>query len=142
MKLRATGLALAALALLAVAPARANIGDDLAQLRQHYGSFKAVGGEALFVHGRFSVCVYFDGDKSAMEVFTPTSEDPKLNTFSSDEINALLSDQADGQTWSPAPSKTGKPTWLRSDQRLVARLSPAGSKAHDASVLVIMLNEK
>ena len=139
MKLLAAGFFLA---MVTGGMARANIGDTLDQLRQHYGAYKAVAGQALFQHGRFSISVYFDGSTSGMEVFTPTSDQPKDATITTDDINTILAAQADGLTWDPTPSKTGKPTWLRSDHKLLARLSPAGTKSDDASVLVIMLNEK
>ena len=84
------------------AMAQANIGDTLPQLRARYGSAKDMGGQMLFevrlVNGQivpargsadtqdhFTVTVYFDGDHSAMEIFTRNTSDPvKANLTQAD----------------------------------------------------------
>jgi hypothetical protein len=140
--------------------AQANIGDDLGQLRARYGSAKDMGGQMLFegrlVNGQivpardsadaeshFTVAVYFDGDHSAMEVFTRNTSDPVKANMTQADIDTILAATNDGQTWNAVQVPSGKPTWVRSDNKLIARFSPNTSgKADDASVLVIMLNTK
>jgi hypothetical protein len=142
------------------APAQANIGDDLDQLRARYGSAKDMGGQMLFevrlVNGQivpargsadtenhFTVAVYFDGDLSAMEVFTRNTSDPVKANLTQADIDAILAATSDGLTWNSVQVPTGRTTWLRSDNKLIARFSPnASGKVDDASVLVIMLNSK
>jgi hypothetical protein len=142
------------------AMAQANIGDNLTQLRQRYGSAKDMGGQMLFevrftddqivpardaVHPEehFSITVYFDGDHSAMEVFTRNTGDPAKAALTQADIDRIMAAAGDGQTWNQVGSSSGKPTWLRSDKKLIARFSPNTSgKPDDASVLVIMLNSK
>lgn len=142
------------------APAQANIGDDLGQLRARYGSAKDMGGQMLFevrlVNGQivpardsadaeshFTVAVYFDGDHSAMEVFTRNTSDPVKANMTQADIDAILAATNDGLTWNPVQVPTGRTTWLRSDNKLIARFSPNTSgKIDDACVLVIMLNAK
>ena len=147
------------LALLAwPAPAQANIGDTLPELRARYGSAKDMGGQMLFevrlVNGQimpardsanaqdhFTITVYFDGDHSAMEVFTRNTSDPEKSDLSSKDIDTILAAASEGQTWDSIESKTGKPTWLRSDKKLIARFSSNTSgDASGASVLVVMVN--
>ena len=140
--------------------AQANIGDDLNQLRGRYGSAKDMGGQMLFevriakgqivpardstaTQDHFSVAVYFDGDHSAMEMFTRNTSDPNKANLSAEDITAILNAESDGMTWNPVRVPSGKTTWVRSDNKLVGRFSPsAGAKPDDASVLVIMLNSK
>lgn len=142
------------------AMAQANIGDTLPQLRARYGSAKDMGGQMLFevrlINGQlvpargsadaqdhFSVAVYFDGVYSAMEVFTRNTSDPAKANMTQDDIDAILAATNDGQTWSAVQTPTGRQTWMRSDNKLIARFSPNKSgKIDDASVLVIMLNSK
>jgi hypothetical protein len=142
------------------AMARANIGDTLPQLRARYGSAQDMGGQMLFevrlVNGRiepargsvnaqdhFTVTVYFDGDHSAMEVFTRNTSDPGIAKLSQADIDTFLAAANDGQAWNPVQVPTGRTTWLRSDKKLIARFSPNKTgKEDDASVLVIMLNSK
>jgi hypothetical protein len=142
------------------APAQANIGDDLDQLRARYGSAKDMGGQMLFevrlVNGQivpardsadtenhFSVAVYFDGDHSAMEVFTRNTSDPVKANLTQGDIDAILAATSDGQIWHPIQVPSGRITWVRADKKLIARFSPNTSgKIDDASVLVIMLNSK
>jgi len=139
---------------------QANIGDTMTELRSRYGSAKDMGGQMLFevrlVDGKlvpargstneddhFSVNVYFDGVNSAMEVFTHTASDPVKANLTQADIDSILAAAEDGQTWNPVQTPSGKQTWVRSDNKLIARFSPNKSgKADDASVLVIMLNAK
>jgi hypothetical protein len=152
----ALGVALLALP----AMAQANVGDTLPELRGRYGSAKNVGGQMLFevrlVNGRivpargsadtqnhFTVTVYFDGDLSAMEVFTRNTSDPVKANMTQADIDAILAATNDGQAWNTVQVSSGKPTWVRSDSKLIARFSPnASGKEDDASVLIIMLNGK
>jgi hypothetical protein len=142
------------------AMAQANIGDTLPQLRERYGSINDMGGQMLFevrlINGQivpargsadtenhFTVTVYLDGDHSAMEVFTRNTSDPVKANMTQADIDTILAATNDGQTWNAVQVPSGKPTWVRSDNKLIARFSPNTSgKADDASVLVIMLNTK
>jgi len=142
------------------ASAHANVGDTLPELRGRYGSAKDMGGQMLFevrlVNGQmraardsanaqdhFTITVYFDGDHSAMEVFTRNTSDPVKANLTQADIDAILAAAGDGQTWNPIQVPTGRTTWVSSDNKLIARFSPNTSgKADDASVLVIMLNGK
>jgi hypothetical protein len=153
-------LALGTALLAWTAPARANIGETLPELRARYGSAKDMGGQMLFdvrlvdgqlVPGRgstdtpdhFSVNVYFDGVNSAMEVFTRDTTDPAKSDMTPADIEAILALAGEGRTWNAVQTPTGRQTWLRSDNKLIARFSPNKSgKPDDASVLVIMLNAK
>jgi hypothetical protein len=59
------------------------------------------------------------------------------------DIDAILAATNDGLTWNPVQVPTGRTTWLRSDNKLIARFSPNKSgKIDDACVLVVMLNAK
>ena len=140
------------------APARANIGDTLADLRQRYGSAQDLGGQMLFevriINGQivpargsadtqdhFTVTVYFDGVHSAMETFTRNTSDPVKANMAQPDIDAILSAASEGQQWRSIQVPTGRTTWARDDKKLIARFSPNKSgKVEDASVLVIMLN--
>jgi hypothetical protein len=153
-------IVLGATLLLWPAMAQANIGDTLPQLRERYGSAKDMGGQMLFevrmINGQmvpargsadtqdhFSVAVYFDGVYSAMEVFTRNTSDPLKANMTQADIDAILAATGDGQTWNEVQTPTGRQTWMRSDNKLIARFSPNKSgKVDDASVLVIMLNAK
>lgn len=153
----ALGILLAA----AFVPARANIGDTLAELRQHYGSAKDMGGQMLFevrlkdgqilpargaadVENHFTITVYFDGDHSGMEVFTRNTSDPAKSEMTPDDINTILTAVGGGVPWVPIQTSTGKQTWVWGDKKgqlpqLLARFDPNKTgKADDASVLVIM----
>jgi hypothetical protein len=139
--------------------ASANIGDDLAQLRARYGSASEMG-QLLFVvkvvdgkivpakdstnaPDHFSVTVYLDKDHSAMEVITRNTSDPDKSDMSQDDINTFLAAASEGQTWQPIPLPNGKPTWVRSDHKLIARFATdTGGHPDDASVLVIALNRQ
>jgi hypothetical protein len=123
--------------------AQANIGEDLTQLRARYGGAKEVGGQMLFDHGGLSITVYFDGDRSAMEIFTRNASRPDQPDLSKEDIDHILNASSEGKTWNQAQGSSGKPTWVRSDNKLIARLSENSTgKADDASVLIIMLNAK
>ncbi len=146
------------------APARANIGDTLDQLRSRYGSAKDMGGQMLFVvrikdgqlvpargapdtENLFSVSVYFDVTRSAMEVFTHDTSDPAKSAMTEDDIRAILEATGNGTPWVPTQTANGRRTWLWGDRKdkpptLLARFSPAkGGGADNASVLVIMAND-
>ena len=139
--------------------AQANIGDTLAQLRDRYGSAQDMGGQMLYevrlangqivpargsaeTQDHFSVTVYFDGDHSAMEIFTRNTSDPLKASLAQKDIDTILAAASDGQEWHPIQVPSGRTTWARTDKKLIARFSPSKSgKADDASVLVIMLND-
>jgi len=153
-------IALGAALLAWPALAQANIGDTLQDLRGRYGSAKDMGGQMLFevrlVNGQivpardsadpqshFTITVYFDGDLSAMEVFTRNTSDPVKANMTQADIDTILAATSEGQTWNPVQVPTGRTTWVRSDNKLIARFSPNTSgDADGASVLVIMLNSK
>jgi hypothetical protein len=121
--------------------ARAHIGDDMTQLNQAYGATgKRVGNAVIFQKNGYSICVYFDQDHSAMEIFTRDGSVKSKTDISQDDIDAILASEGDGQTWSQVVSKSGKPTWLRSDHHLIARLSTGD--ADEDKVLMVMVNEK
>ena len=121
------------------ASARANIGEDINQLRARYGAFQPVGAQALFQHEGYSICVYFDGDYSAMEVFTRDGSDKTKTDITSQDIDQILALEGDGQEWKQVTSHSGKPTWLRADNKLIARLS---GDTPEEKVFVVMANEK
>jgi hypothetical protein len=154
MRIRTLGwVALGALVFL---PARANIGDTLEDLRHRYGSAKDMGGQMLFevrlkdgqiipargatdTDTHFSVNVYFDGARSAMEVFTRNTSDPVKAEMTKEDIATILTATSEGLTWVPLVLPNGKTTWVRSDKKLIARFDPNKTgKVDDASVLVIM----
>lgn len=123
--------------------AQANVGEDISQLRARYGGAKEVGGQMLFERAGLSITVYFDGDHSAMEIFTRNTSDPNKSDLSKEDIDHILDATSEGKTWNQVQVRSGKPTWVRSDNKLIARLSEnTTGKADDASVLVIMLNAK
>jgi len=124
------------------ASARANIGEDINQLRARYGAFQPVGAQALFQHEGYSICVYFDGEKSAMEVYTPISTDAGGAPMDQDAIDKILAWESDGLKWNPMPVSSGKATWVRADAKIIARLNPSRGGKDDATVLVFMLNSK
>jgi hypothetical protein len=153
----ALGVLLAA----AFTPARANIGDTMTELRQHYGSAKDMGGQMLFevrlkdgqiipargaadTENHFTVTVYFDGVRSAMEVFTRNTSDPAKANMTPEDISTILGAIGNGIPWVPVQTGSGKMTWVWGDKKgqlpqLLARFDPATSgSADDASVLIIM----
>ncbi len=141
----------------APAPARANIGDTMPQLRQRYGSAKDMGGQMLFevrirdgqitpargatdTENHFTITVYFDGVNSGMEVFTRNTSDPAKAELTQADIDTILAATSEGLQWERIQVPSGKPTWVRSDKKIIARFSPNKTgKVQDASVLVIML---
>jgi hypothetical protein len=136
-----TKLAAGLLALALVLPARAHVGDDLTQLRQAYGATgKRTGNAIIFQKNGYSICVYFDGDRSAMEVFTRDGSIKTKTDITQGDIDAILALEGDGEQWNQVTSRSGKPTWLRSDHHLIARLS-TGDTPED-KVLMVMANEK
>jgi hypothetical protein len=123
--------------------AQANIGENEIQLIARYGKTKVIAGQLVFEHAGLSITVYFDGDHSAMEIFTRNTSDPDKADLSQDEITHILDAASEGKTWNPVQVHSGKPTWIRSDNKLIARLTPNSTgKADDGSVLVIMVNAK
>lgn len=150
-------IVLAAVLLAAATPGHANIGETVTQLRQRYGSAKEMGSQLLFevrikdgqivpargsadVQNHFTVNVYFDGAQSGMEVFTRNTSDPVKANMTQADIDAILAATNGGLAWVPIQVANGKPTWVRTDKKLVARFSPNKTgNADDASVLVIML---
>ncbi len=125
--------------------AKANIGDDLPTLRQRYGSVQPVGGEALFQHDGYSICVYFDGAHAGMEVFCRdgSKKDKAGNVvtdITQDDIDAILAAEGEGLPWNQVTSHTGKPTWLRADRKLVVRISEGTTPGE--KYVTVMLNEK
>jgi hypothetical protein len=153
-------IALGVLLMAAFAPARANIGDTMTELRQRYGSAKDMGGQMLFevrvlngqivpargsadTENHFTITVYFDGDHSGMEVFTRNTSDPVKANMTQTDIDTILTATSDGQDWHAIQVASGKPTWVRTDKKIIARFSPNKSgKADDASVLILMLNDQ
>jgi hypothetical protein len=128
--------------LLAAGPvaAHANIGDDINQLHARYGSAEAVGNQALFQHDGFSICVYFDGAHSGMEVFVRDGSKPGKTDFTEDDIQQILTAQGDGLTWNQVQVPSGKRTWIRADNKLIARFSEGDTPGD--KYLTIMLNAK
>ncbi len=131
---------LAALLLAWPALVRANIGEDLGQLRARYGSAKDMGAQMLFQHDGYSICVYFDGDHSAMEVFLRDGSMPNKTDLTPEDIDALLAAAGEGKPWIPSHTQSGKQMWVRADGKLVARLSMGDSP--EDKYLTIMLNAK
>jgi hypothetical protein len=155
------GIALGTLLVAALMPARGYVGDTLTELRQHYGSAKDMGGQMLFevrlkdghlIPARdatdksnlYSITVYFDGTRSAMEVFTRNTSDPAKDNMTPDDVAAILTATTAGSPWTSIPTPSGKPTWVWGDDKnrppkLRARFDPAKSASpDDASVLIIM----
>jgi hypothetical protein len=121
--------------------ARAHVGDTVAQLRDMYGATaKEVGNSMIFQRNGYSISVVFDGDHAAMEMFTRDGSLKGKDDITPSDIDGILNMEGQGLTWDQVPSKSGEPTWLRSDSRLIARLTP-GKKPQE-KVLVVMLNEK
>jgi hypothetical protein len=133
---------LAFLILTLITPAaRAHVGDTVAQLRDMYGATaKEVGNSMIFQRNGYSISVVFDGDHAAMEMFTRDGSLKGKDDITPSDIDGILNMEGQGLTWDQVPSKSGEPTWLRSDSRLIARLTP-GKKPQE-KVLVVMLNEK
>jgi hypothetical protein len=119
---------------------QANIGEDFTQLHARYGSAREVGNQMLFQHDGYSICVYFDGIHSGMEVFMRDGSKPGKIDFTEQDIEQVLSDEGEGQTWNPVQVPSGKRTWIRSDNKLIARFTE-GDKPED-KYLTIMLNAK
>jgi hypothetical protein len=124
----------------APATARAAIGDDLPALRAAYGSAQEVGGQMLFRHDGFDIAVYFDGTRSAMEIFALASRNdkagqPPKTDFTQKDIDGILALEGRGQPWKPVQTRSGEATWLRADGKLIARFN-AGEK-----ILAILVNE-
>jgi hypothetical protein len=133
-------LLLGVLILLGINCAQANIGEDLTQLRERYGKEKIIAGQWVFEHDGLSVTVYVDGDRSGMEIFTHNTSIPSKAELTQKDIDTILAAEGDGQIWNPVQVHSGKPTWVRTDGKVMARYSPnMTGKPDDASVLVIMV---
>jgi hypothetical protein len=127
--------------LLSPAVGRAHIGDNLAQLREFYGATaQRVGNALIFQRNGYSICIYFDRDLSAMEMFTRDGSEKKKTDITPEDVAALLKLEGQGQGWSQMVGPSGKPVWLRADRKLIARLSPGDTPAD--TVFVVMVNEK
>jgi hypothetical protein len=128
---------LVALALLGLAgSARAAIGDDITQLRAAYGSASEVGNQMLFKHDGYSIAVYFDNTRSAMEIFVRDGSKPDKPDITQADIDAILVLEGAGQPWNPIQTHSGEPTWLRADRKLIARFNPS------EKILAIIVNSK
>ena len=117
---------------------QANIGDDITILRKRYGSAKDMANQMLFQHDGYSICVYFDGNVAAMEVFVRDGSKPDKLDITPDDITQILDKEGEGMPWNPVVSKTGEQTWLRSDHKLIARLTE--SKESTDKYLTVMVN--
>jgi hypothetical protein len=127
--------------LLSPAIGRAHIGDDLAQLQQVYGATAhRVGSALIFQRNGYSICVYFDGDRSAMEMFTRDGSEKNKTDITPEDVDALLRLEGQGEGWSQMVGQSGKPVWLSADKKLIARLSTGDSPAD--KVFVVMVNER
>ena len=128
------------ISLLAPAIGRAHIGDTMEQLRQVYGATAhRVGNAMIFQRNGYSICVYFDGDFSAMEVFTRDGSEKNVTDITPGDIAALLTLEGQGQGWAEMVGQSGKSVWMRADRQLIARLS---GDAPEDKVFVVMVNEK
>ena len=48
----------------------------------------------------------------------------------------ILKAEGAGQEWKPVQTRSGQPTWLRADNKLIARFNP------NESILTVMVNSK
>lgn len=112
----------------AAAEARATVGDDQEQLFKRYGKGKQLGGNVLLYklnqkeENGISVSIYFDGNRSSMEVFS-RGHDEKGNRIplTQEDIELILAKNADGQRWqSYRARRSGRNMWRRTDGRMVA----------------------
>ena len=117
-------------------PARAAIGDDITQLRAAYGSASEVGNQMLFKHDGYSIAVYFDNTRSAMEIFVRDGSIPTKTDITQADIDAILVLEGGGQTWSSISTHSGEPTWLRADRKLIARFNSS------EKILAVIVNSK
>ena len=140
-----TLMALALALVMTASAARAHIGDSLAQLRVVYGATgKKQGNSIIFERNGYSICVYFDGSFSGMEIFTRDGSVKGKNDISDDDLKGLLNMEGQGQGWSPVTSKSGKLTFLRADKKVIARVTDAADAetGAPAKALVVMANDK
>jgi hypothetical protein len=134
-----------ALSLLVPSIGRAHIGDTLSQLRQIYGATGSkIGSAIIFQRNGYSICVYFDGDKSAMEVFTRDGSQKGKTDLTTKDISNVLELEGQGQGWGEMAGPSGKTCWLRGDRKIIARLSEAADDQTGAiqKILVVMVNAK
>jgi hypothetical protein len=120
------------------APALAHgvIGDDLPALRAVYGSAKQVGGQMLFRHDGYSIAVYFDGLRSAMEIFVRDGSIPAKKEITQADIDAILALEGGGMPWHSIQTHSGEPTWLSADGKLIARFNSS------EKIVAVMENAK
>jgi hypothetical protein len=118
----------------------ANIGDDIGQVRGRYGAAKDMNGQLLFQHDGYSICVYFDGSHVAMEVFVRDGSVKEKTDITQDDVDTILASEGPGFKWNEVETPTGKKMWLRSDNKMIARLS-VDDKSNEKT-LMIMLNAK
>ena len=110
------------------------IGDDLDQLRAAYGSAASVGNQMLFQHDGYSIAVYFDNDRSAMEIFVCDGSKKGKTEITQADIDTILKAEGAGQEWGSVQTKSGQPTWLRADKKLIARYNQS------QGILTVMVN--
>jgi len=136
----ARNMAVMALVLVSAPSAKANIGDDLGELRSRYGGGKPVASGIIFQHDGYSICVYFDGSHVAMEVYTRDGSQKDKTDITQADVDAILAKEAVGQKWNEIQTHSGKPTWLSSNGKMIARLSVDNET--NAKTLMIMVNSK
>lgn len=137
------GVALALV--LAATAASARIGDTLTQLRAVYGSTaKKQGNAMIFQRNGYSICVYFDGTVSGMEIFARDGSVKGKTEITDADVKGILAMEGAGQGWSQVTSKSGKPTFLREDRKVIARLSEADDALSGApgKAFVVLVNQK
>ena len=123
---------------------QAHIGDSLSQLRVVYGATaKKQANSMIFERNGYSICVYFNGAFSGMEVFTRDGSVKSKPDISDDDVKGLLSMEGQGQGWSPVTSKSGKMTFLRADRKVIARVTDAADAVTGApaKAFIVMVND-
>ncbi len=90
----------------------------------------------LFQHDGYSIAVYFDGTRSGMEIFVRDGSKAGKEDITPDDIDAILSLEGAGQPWHPIQVRSGEPTWLRADGKLIARFNS------NEKILAVMANAK
>ncbi len=114
------------------------IGNDLPQLRKVYGSAASAVNGWLFCHDSFSIAVFMDHDKSALEVFSRDPQAKDQTPLERADIDRILAMEGGPLSWSESLTQAGLPVWIRSDNKVLARISYAEGKR----VLVVMVNQK
>jgi hypothetical protein len=115
------------------------IGDDLPGLRKVYGAAKEEPNSYLFVKDGLSITVFFDGNNSAMEVFSRDPHFASQDPISREEIDKILDWEGKGHGWTESLlERSSLPVWIRSDQKVLARISYQEGQR----VLVVMVNQR